>query len=152
MISHLTKLHECKIYITVSTDKRIKVDKPVVEMDGDEMTRIIWQMIKDKLIFPYLDVECLYYDLGLPYRDQTDDQVTIDSAYATLKHNVAIKCATITPDEERVVEFDLKKMWLSPNGTIRNILGGIDLRSFYVSFSKFGIFLYALFRSFYVPD
>ncbi len=105
--------------ISDSTGKRIKVDKPVVEMDGDEMTRIIWQMIKDKLIFPYLDVECLYYDLGLEYRDQTDDQVTIDSAYATLKHNVAIKCATITPDEERVEEFKLKKMWLSPNGTIR---------------------------------
>ncbi len=97
-------------------------------MDGDEMTRIIWQMIKDKLIFPYLDVECEYYDLGLPYRDQTDDQVTIDSAYATLKHNVAIKCATITPDEERVEEFKLKKMWLSPNGTIRNILGGTVFR------------------------
>lgn len=111
-----------------STGKRIKVDKPVVEMDGDEMTRIIWQMIKDKLIFPYLDVECLYYDLGLPYRDQTNDQVTIDSAHATLKHNVAIKCATITPDEERVVEFGLKKMWLSPNGTIRNILGGTVFR------------------------
>jgi len=111
-----------------STDKRIKVDKPVVEMDGDEMTRIIWQMIKDKLIFPYLDVECLYYDLGVEYRDQTNDQVTIDSAHATLKHNVAIKCATITPDEERVVEFNLKKMWLSPNGTIRNILGGTVFR------------------------
>lgn len=111
-----------------STGKRIKVAKPVVEMDGDEMTRIIWQMIKDKLIFPYLDVECLYYDLGLPYRDQTDDQVTIDSAHATLKHNVAIKCATITPDEERVEEFKLKKMWLSPNGTIRNILGGTVFR------------------------
>ena len=116
------------MFSLVSTDRRIKVDKPVVEMDGDEMTRIIWQMIKDKLIFPYLDVECLYYDLGLPYRDQTDDQVTIDSAYATLKHNVAIKCATITPDEERVVEFDLKKMWLSPNGTIRNILDGTVFR------------------------
>lgn len=111
-----------------STASRIKVEKPVVEMDGDEMTRIIWQMIKDKLIFPYLDVECLYYDLGVEYRDQTDDQVTIDSAHATLKHNVAIKCATITPDEERVEEFKLKKMWLSPNGTIRNILGGTVFR------------------------
>lgn len=111
-----------------STGKRIKVDKPIVEMDGDEMTRIIWQMIKDKLIFPYLDLECLYYDLGLPHRDQTNDQVTIDSALATLKHNVAVKCATITPDEERVVEFGLKKMWLSPNGTIRNILGGTVFR------------------------
>ena len=97
-------------------------------MDGDEMTRIIWQMIKDKLIFPYLDVDCKYYDLGLPYRDQTDDQVTIDCAHATLKYNVAIKCATITPDEERVEEFKLKKMWLSPNGTIRNILGGTVFR------------------------
>ena len=93
-------------------------------MDGDEMTRIIWQMIKDKLILPYLDVELEYYDLGLPHRDATDDQVTIDCAHATLKHNVAVKCATITPDEERVEEFKLKKMWLSPNGTIRNILGG----------------------------
>lgn len=111
-----------------SSGKRIKVAKPVVEMDGDEMTRIIWQMIKDKLIFPYLDVECEYYDLGLPYRDQTNDQVTIDCANATLKHNVAIKCATITPDEERVEEFKLKKMWLSPNGTIRNILGGTVFR------------------------
>jgi len=111
-----------------STDKRIKVDKPVVEMDGDEMTRIIWQMIKDKLVFPYLDLECEYYDLGLPHRDATDDQVTIDCAHATLKHNVAIKCATITPDEERVTEFNLKKMWLSPNGTIRNILGGTVFR------------------------
>merc|ERR1712226_1191664 len=111
-----------------ASGKRIKVANPVVEMDGDEMTRIIWQMIKDKLIFPYLDVECLYYDLGVEYRDQTNDQVTIDSAHATLKHNVAIKCATITPDEERVVEFNLKKMWLSPNGTIRNILGGTVFR------------------------
>ncbi len=93
--------------------------KPVVEMDGDEMTRIIWQMIKDKLIFPYLDVEMDYYDLGLPHRDATDDQVTIDCAHATLKHGCAVKCATITPDEERVEEFKLKKMWLSPNGTIR---------------------------------
>lgn len=111
-----------------SEGKRIKVAKPVVEMDGDEMTRIIWQMIKDKLIFPYLDIECEYYDLGLPHRDATNDQVTIDSAHATLKHNVAIKCATITPDEERVEEFKLKKMWLSPNGTIRNILGGTVFR------------------------
>merc|ERR1712047_28663 len=110
------------------TSNRIKVSKPVVELDGDEMTRIIWQMIKDKLIFPYLDVECLYYDLGVEYRDQTNDQVTIDSAHATLKHNVGIKCATITPDEERVEEFKLKKMWLSPNGTIRNILGGTVFR------------------------
>merc|ERR1712168_374167 len=111
-----------------SEERRIKVDKPVVELDGDEMTRIIWAMIKDKLIFPYLDVECLYYDLGLPYRDQTDDQVTIDCAEAIKKHSVGIKCATITPDEERVEEFKLKKMWLSPNGTIRNILGGTAFR------------------------
>lgn len=111
-----------------STQNRVKVAKPVVELDGDEMTRIIWQNIKEKLIFPYLDVECLYYDLGLPYRDQTDDQVTIDAAHAIKKHSVGIKCATITPDEQRVEEFKLKKMWLSPNGTIRNILGGTVFR------------------------
>ncbi|KFB41157.1 AGAP003168-PA-like protein [Anopheles sinensis] len=111
-----------------STDTRIQAVKPVVEMDGDEMTRIIWQFIKDKLIFPYVKVEALYYDLGLPYRDQTNDQVTIDAAHAMLKHNVGIKCATITPDEQRVEEFKLKKMWLSPNGTIRNILGGTVFR------------------------
>ncbi|CAH1775611.1 unnamed protein product [Owenia fusiformis] len=111
-----------------STENRVKVAKPVVELDGDEMTRIIWQNIKEKLIFPYVDVECLYYDLGLPYRDQTDDQVTIDSAHAIKKHSVGIKCATITPDEQRVEEFNLKKMWLSPNGTIRNILGGTVFR------------------------
>lgn len=108
--------------------KRIKVDNPVVELDGDEMTRIIWEKIKDRLIFPYIDVDCKYYDLGLPYRDQTNDQVTIDSAEAIKKYNVGIKCATITPDEERVEEFKLKKMWLSPNGTIRNILGGTVFR------------------------
>ncbi|ESO85992.1 hypothetical protein LOTGIDRAFT_220933 [Lottia gigantea] len=108
--------------------KRIKVDKPVVELDGDEMTRIIWEKIKEQLIFPYLDLDCKYYDLGLPYRDQTNDQVTIDSAEAIKKYNVGIKCATITPDEERVEEFKLKKMWLSPNGTIRNILGGTVFR------------------------
>lgn len=111
-----------------SGQSRVEVAKPVVEMDGDEMTRIIWQFIKDKLIFPYVKVDCLYYDLGLPYRDQTDDQVTIDAAHAILKHNVGIKCATITPDEQRVEEFKLKKMWLSPNGTIRNILGGTVFR------------------------
>merc|ERR1712212_949918 len=111
-----------------SSDKRIEVVNPVVELDGDEMTRIIWEKIKDSLIFPYLKVDCKYYDLGLPYRDQTDDQVTIDSAYAIKKYNVGIKCATITPDEERVEEFKLKKMWLSPNGTIRNILGGTVFR------------------------
>ncbi|OWF53849.1 isocitrate dehydrogenase [NADP], mitochondrial-like [Mizuhopecten yessoensis] len=108
--------------------KRIKVDNPVVELDGDEMTRIIWEKIKDTLILPYLDVDLKYYDLGLPYRDQTDDQVTIDSALAIQKYNVGVKCATITPDEERVEEFKLKKMWLSPNGTIRNILNGTVFR------------------------
>ncbi|KAK7489385.1 hypothetical protein BaRGS_00019329 [Batillaria attramentaria] len=108
--------------------KRIKVDNPVVELDGDEMTRIIWHKIKERLIFPYLDLDCKYYDLGLPYRDETNDQVTIECAEAIKKYNVGIKCATITPDEERVVEFKLKKMWLSPNGTIRNILGGTVFR------------------------
>ncbi|CAG0880230.1 unnamed protein product [Cyprideis torosa] len=111
-----------------ATGSRIEVKNPVVELDGDEMTRIIWDMIKQKLIFPYLKVECLYFDLGLPHRDATNDQVTIDSAQAILKHNVGIKCATITPDEARVEEFKLKKMWLSPNGTIRNILGGTVFR------------------------
>ena len=107
---------------------KIKVATPVVEMDGDEMTRIIWQFIKDKLILPYLDVELDYYDLGIEHRDATDDQVTIDSANATKKYGVAVKCATITPDEARVEEFGLKKMWRSPNGTIRNILGGVIFR------------------------
>jgi isocitrate dehydrogenase len=107
---------------------KIKVLKPVVEMDGDEMTRIIWQFIKDKLILPYLDIELDYYDLSIQHRDATDDQVTIDSANATKKHGVAVKCATITPDEARVKEFGLKKMWKSPNGTIRNILGGVIFR------------------------
>uniref|UniRef100_A0A1B6H9E0 Isocitrate dehydrogenase [NADP] n=1 Tax=Homalodisca liturata TaxID=320908 RepID=A0A1B6H9E0_9HEMI len=107
---------------------RIQAQRPVVEMDGDEMTRIIWANIKENLIFPYVKVDCEYYDLGLPYRDATDDQVTIDAANAIKKHNVGIKCATITPDEARVEEFKLKKMWLSPNGTIRNILGGTVFR------------------------
>ena len=107
---------------------KIKVANPVVEMDGDEMTRIIWQLIKDKLIRPYLDIEMLYYDLSIENRDATDDQVTIDAAEATKKHGVGIKCATITPDEARVKEFHLKKMWKSPNGTIRNILGGVIFR------------------------
>jgi len=107
---------------------KIKVLNPVVEMDGDEMTRIIWQFIKDQLILPYLDVELDYYDLGIEHRDATDDQVTIDSALATQRHGVAVKCATITPDEARVEEFGLKKMWKSPNGTIRNILGGVIFR------------------------
>ncbi|UYV60416.1 IDH2 [Cordylochernes scorpioides] len=107
---------------------RVVVDRPVVELDGDEMTRVIWEKIKDKLIFPYMKLNCLYYDLGLPNRDQTDDQVTYDAAHAIRKHNVGIKCATITPDEARVEEFHLKKMWPSPNGTIRNILGGTVFR------------------------
>ena len=107
---------------------KIKVDNPVVELDGDEMTRIIWQFIKDRLILPYLDVNLEYYDLGMEHRDATDDQVTIDSANAILKHGVGVKCATITPDEARVEEFGLKKTWKSPNGTIRNILGGVVFR------------------------
>src|SRR6188508_1785628 len=107
---------------------KIKVANPIVELDGDEMTRIIWKFIKDKLILPYLDIELDYYDLGIEHRDATDDQVTIDSANATKRHGVAVKCATITPDEARVEEFGLKKMWKSPNGTIRNILGGVIFR------------------------
>ena len=107
---------------------KIKVSNPVVEMDGDEMTRIIWKLIKDQLILPFLDVDIKYYDLGIEYRDKTDDQVTIDAANAIKKYKVGIKCATITPDEERVVEFKLKKMWKSPNGTIRNILNGTVFR------------------------
>lgn len=108
--------------------QKIKVQNPVVELDGDEMTRIIWKWIKDKLIFPFVDLDIKYYDLGMEYRDQTDDKVTEESAKAILKYNVGIKCATITPDEARVKEFDLKKMWKSPNGTIRNILGGTVFR------------------------
>jgi isocitrate dehydrogenase len=107
---------------------KIKVEGTVVELDGDEMTRIIWQFIKDSLILPYLDVNLEYYDLGFEHRDKTDDQVTIDSAHAIQKHGVGVKCATITPDEARVEEFKLKKMWKSPNGTIRNILGGVIFR------------------------
>jgi len=107
---------------------KIKVENPVVEMDGDEMTRIIWAFIKDELILPYLDVELDYYDLSIEHRDATDDQVTIDAAEATKRHGVGVKCATITPDEQRVEEFGLKKMWRSPNGTIRNILGGVIFR------------------------
>ncbi|KHJ73215.1 NADP-dependent isocitrate dehydrogenase [Rhodococcus pyridinivorans] len=108
---------------------KIKVEGKVVELDGDEMTRIIWQFIKDKLIHPYLDVDLEYYDLGVENRDATDDQVTVDAANAIKKHNVGVKCATITPDEARVEEFGLKKMWRSPNGTIRNILGGTIFRA-----------------------
>ena len=107
---------------------KIKVTGTVVELDGDEMTRIIWQFIKDRLILPYLDVNLDYYDLGIEHRDATDDQVTVDAANAIKRHGVGVKCATITPDEARVAEFGLKKMWLSPNGTIRNILGGVVFR------------------------
>jgi isocitrate dehydrogenase len=107
---------------------KIKVENPVVELDGDEMTRIIWQFIKDKLIHPYLDIDLKYYDLGMESRDATDDQITIDAAEAIKKYGVGVKCATITPDEARVEEFGLKKMWRSPNGTIRNILGGTIFR------------------------
>jgi isocitrate dehydrogenase len=107
---------------------KIKVSNPVVELDGDEMTRIIWHFIKDQLILPYLDIELKYYDLSIQQRDATDDQVTIDAANAIKEHGVGVKCATITPDEDRVTEFGLKKMWRSPNGTIRNILGGVVFR------------------------
>ena len=107
---------------------KIKVANPIVEMDGDEMTRIIWQFIKERLILPYLDIDLKYFDLGIEHRDATNDQVTIDSANATKQYGVAVKCATITPDEARVEEFGLKKMWKSPNGTIRNILGGVIFR------------------------
>ncbi|MDO6522295.1 NADP-dependent isocitrate dehydrogenase [Shimia thalassica] len=107
---------------------KIKVANPIVEMDGDEMTRIMWQFIKDKLILPYLDIDLLYYDLGIEERDRTEDQITIDAAEKTKEVGVAVKCATITPDEARVEEFGLKKMWRSPNGTIRNILGGVVFR------------------------
>lgn len=107
---------------------KIKVANPIVEMDGDEMTRIIWDFIKKKLILPYLDIDLLYYDLGIEERDRTNDQITIDSAMKTKEVGVAVKCATITPDEQRVEEFNLKQMWKSPNGTIRNILGGVIFR------------------------
>ncbi|MBN1821364.1 MAG: isocitrate dehydrogenase (NADP(+)) [Prolixibacteraceae bacterium] len=108
--------------------QKIKVQNPVVELDGDEMTRVIWEFIKEKLILPYLDIELKYFDLGMEYRDATNDQVTIDAAHAIQKYGVGVKCATITPDEARVEEFGLKKMWKSPNGTIRNILGGTVFR------------------------
>lgn len=108
--------------------EKIKVENPVVELDGDEMTRIIWQFIKERLILPYVDVDLKYFDLGVESRDQTDDQITIDAANAILKYGVGVKCATITPDEQRVEEFSLKKMWRSPNGTIRNIIGGTVFR------------------------
>ena len=107
---------------------KIKVNNPVVEIDGDEMTRIIWDLIKEKLLLPYLEIDLHYYDLGVEYRDKTNDQITIDAAEAIQKHGVGVKCATITPDEDRVEEFGLKEMWKSPNGTIRNILGGTVFR------------------------
>src|SRR6056300_1486619 len=107
---------------------KIKVENPIVELDGDEMTRIIWHMIKDKLILPFMDIDLRYYDLGIEARDDTNDQITIDSAEAIKEIGVGVKCATITPDEARVEEFGLKKMWRSPNGTIRNILGGTVFR------------------------
>lgn len=108
--------------------KKISVKNPIVEMDGDEMTRIIWEMIKNKFIHPYLDINLKYYDLGMESRDKTDDKITLDAAKATVEHGVAVKCATITPDEARVKEFNLKKMWKSPNGTIRNFIGGTIFR------------------------
>ena len=108
---------------------KIKVENPIVELDGDEMTRIIWDFIKKKLILPYLDVDLKYYDLGMEVRDETNDQITIDAAHAIQKYGVGVKCATITPDEQRVEEFGLKQMWRSPNGTIRNILGGVVFRA-----------------------
>ena len=107
---------------------KIKVKNPVVELDGDEMTRIIWQWIRERLILPYLDVDLIYFDLSIEKRDETDDQITVEAAEAIKKHGVGVKCATITPDEARVEEFGLKKMWKSPNGTIRNILGGVVFR------------------------
>jgi len=107
---------------------KIKVRNPVVELDGDEMTRIIWEFIKQQLILPYLDIDLKYYDLSIQSRDATDDQITIDAANAIKEHGVGVKCATITPDEARVEEFGLKQMWRSPNGTIRNILGGVVFR------------------------
>ena len=107
---------------------KIKVANPVVELDGDEMTRIIWQWIRERLILPYLDIDLHYYDLGIEERDRTDDKITVEAANAIKKHGVGVKCATITPDEARVEEFGLKKMWKSPNGTIRNILGGVVFR------------------------
>src|SRR6266498_3680314 len=107
---------------------KIKVANPVAELDGDEMTRIIWHLIRDKLVRPYLDIDLLYFDLGIENRDKTEDKVTIDAAEAIKRVGVGVKCATITPDEARVHEFKLKKMWRSPNGTIRNIIGGVIFR------------------------
>ena len=107
---------------------KIKVQNPIVEIDGDEMTKIIWQWIRERLILPYLDIDLKYYDLSIEKRDETDDQITVDAANAIKQYGVGVKCATITPDEARVEEFGLKKMWVSPNGTIRNILGGVVFR------------------------
>jgi len=107
---------------------KIKVANPIVELDGDEMTKIIWQWIRERLILPYLDVDLKYYDLSIEKRDETEDQITVDAANAIKQYGVGVKCATITPDEARVEEFNLKKMWVSPNGTIRNILGGVVFR------------------------
>jgi isocitrate dehydrogenase len=126
--SFAAALNSRPIAYEVASMSKIKVANPVVEMDGDEMTRIIWELIKEKLIYPYLDIDLKYYDLSIQKRDETNDQITIDSAEATKKYGVAVKCATITPDEARVKEFDLKEMWKSPNGTIRNILGGTIFR------------------------
>ncbi|KAJ0753297.1 putative isocitrate dehydrogenase (NADP(+)) [Helianthus annuus] len=127
--SHSSKLSlRCFASTAITATDKIAVQNPIVEMDGDEMTRIIWQMIKDKLIFPYVDLDIKYFDLGILNRDATDDEVTVESAHAALKYNVAVKCATITPDETRVKEFGLKSMWRSPNGTIRNILNGTVFR------------------------
>ena len=109
--------------------EKIKVKNPVVELDGDEMTRIIWKLIKEELIIKWIDVDLLYYDLGIKSRDETNDQITVNAAEAIKKFGVGVKCATITPDEDRVEEFNLKKMWKSPNGTIRNILGGVVFRA-----------------------
>ena len=127
LILNLDFVHLC-IKFQKNMGQKIKVANPVVELDGDEMTRIIWKFIKDKLILPYLDLDIKYYDLGMEYRDQTNDQVTIDAANAIKQYGVGIKCATITPDEQRVEEFKLKQMWKSPNGTIRNILDGTVFR------------------------
>ncbi|GLT31921.1 hypothetical protein SLA2020_066200 [Shorea laevis] len=126
--ARLMRSPSLRCFASSSGFERVLVQNPVVEMDGDEMTRIIWRMIKEKLIFPYLDLDIKYFDLGILNRDATDDKVTIESAEATLKYNVAVKCATITPDETRVKEFGLKSMWRSPNGTIRNILNGTVFR------------------------
>ncbi|MFH4982305.1 hypothetical protein AB6A40_009014 [Gnathostoma spinigerum] len=130
ILSRVVGLIQSRSLVTATRTqrKKIKVANPVVDLDGDEMTRIIWGEIKKRLIFPYLDIDIKYFDLGLPHRDETNDQVTVDAANAIKKYSVGIKCATITPDEARVKEFKLKKMWLSPNGTLRNILGGTVFR------------------------